>query len=205
MSGDNTQLSAAADATLRVELSKMLATVDQGITAHSNLRDRFSRAATALSLFLIVASAIVTFLAIASDAVKTYVLSSTLVADHFMGAISFLILLGAIGELQLGWREKSGRHSEAANALARLKFLMRREMSSSDALESAKYAELQQAYENVNDLIAKIPEGKFLKLKAVHRRKVEMSRFLDLHPGASILGLRIKIWLRDNMVWPKQK
>jgi hypothetical protein len=89
--------------------------------------------------------------------------------------------------------------AEAANALARLKLLIARELSSDLALTKARFAEIQRAYENVNDLVAKIPERRFLELKALHRRKVEMSKFLDEHPGASISFLRLKVWFRDNM------
>src|SRR5258708_31351241 len=102
-------------------------------------------------------------------------------------------------ELKTSWRERSSRHAEAANALSRVKLLIARELASDLAVTKARFAEIQQAYENVNDLIAKIPEGRFLELKALHRRKVEMSKFLDKHPGASIYLLRLKLWFRDNI------
>jgi hypothetical protein len=40
----------------------------------------------------------------------------------------------------------------------------------------------------------------------LHRRKVEISRILDDHPGANVTLLRLKIWFRDNiLLWPKKQ
>ena len=186
----------------RRSLETNLGRVDQGITAHSHLRDKFSRRAAALSTVIIVAAAIVTVLATSSDTIKELLFLSPSRADQIVGLAGLVALLLSILELKVGWREKSSRHAEAANSLSRLKLLIVRELGNDRALTKARYTELHQAYEDVNDLITKIPESKFLELKAIHKRKVEMSKFLDTHPGSSIILLRIKIWLRDNISWP---
>jgi|HubBroStandDraft_6_1064221.scaffolds.fasta_scaffold735076_2 hypothetical protein len=183
----------------RAGLERNLGRIDQSITGHALLRDRFHLLAGALSSLIVIGAAIVTLLATSSDATKALFFSASSDADHLIGLFGFIVLLCSIFELQFGWREKFARHAEAANALARLKLLVTRELGSDTPLSKARYLELQQAYENVNDLVTKIPERKFLQLKALHRRKVEMSQFLDKHPGSSIVILRIKIWVRDNV------
>jgi hypothetical protein len=190
----------------RDSLETSLGKVDQSITGHSFLRDKFSRRAGVLSSIILIGAAVVTFLAVSSESVRAHFYLSYPRADHLIGLLGFAVLLCSILELQIGWRERSSRHAEAANALARLKLLIARELGSDLTLTKARFTEIQQAYENVNDLIAKIPERRFLELKALHRRKVEMSKFLDRHPGASIFLLRLKIWLRDNMrTWPDKQ
>jgi uncharacterized protein YdcH (DUF465 family) len=194
------------EAGFRNALEINLGRVDQSITGHSFLRDKFSRRAATLSSIILVGAAIVTFLAVSSESIRTYFFLSNSRADYLIGLLGFIVLLCSIFELKISWRERSSRHAEAANALARLKLLITRELASDLALTKARFAEIQQAYENVNDLIAKIPEGRFLELKALHRRKVEMSKFLDKHPGASIHLLRFKIWLRDSIrTWLDEK
>jgi hypothetical protein len=189
----------------RSSLETSLIRVDQGITAHSFLREKFSRRAVLTSSFITIGAAAVTFLAVSSESIKNIITLSQSRADHLIGLLGFTVLVCSILEMQLGWREKSARHSEAANALSRLKLLIVRELGGDFALTKARYSELQQAYENVNDLITKIPERRFLELKARHRRKVEMSQFLDNHPGSSIIILRVKIWLRDNLSNPPRR
>lgn len=44
------------------------------------------------------------------------------------------------------------------------------------------------------------PESEFLAQKRNHLRKIEISKYLDKYPSASILLLRIKFWWRDNYV-----
>jgi hypothetical protein len=187
----------------RNSLETSLGRIDQGITAHSFLRDKFSRRAALLSSLIIFGAALVTFLAVSSAGIKAALSLSDGGSEHLAGFLGFVVLLCAILELQCGWREKGSRHAEAANALARLKLLLARDIGSDLVLTKARYTELQQAYENINDLVAKIPERRFLELKALHRRKVEISKFLDHHPGSSIILLKVKMWLRDNInSWP---
>jgi hypothetical protein len=141
----------------------------------------------------------VTFLAIASEGVRSFFYLSGHSAEHVIGIFGSVVLVGSIAELHFGWREKSAKHSEAANSLARVKFLISRDLSGSAEISRAKYAELQQLYEDACDLVTKIPERRFLALKAAHRRKVELSKMLDVHPGASVFLLKAKLWLRDNL------
>jgi hypothetical protein len=187
-------------------LETSLGRVDQGITAHSYLREKFARRGAIISAGIIIASALVTFLAVASVSIRTYLQLSNDHADHIIGLLGFIVLICAILELQIGWREKSSRHAEAAGALSRLKLIITRELASDLTLTKARFNELQQAYESVNDLVAKIPENRFLELKALHKRKVEISKFLDKQPGSSVRLLKVKIWLRDNVFsWPRRQ
>ena len=54
-------------------------------------------------------------------------------------------------------------------------------------------------YNTVSSMCIKIPESKFNKLKRKHKVKVEISTRLDEYPGSSILLLRLRIWIRDNL------
>jgi hypothetical protein len=190
----------------RSGLETSLGRIDQGITAHSFLRDKFRRRAGLLSSLIVLGAALVTFLAVSSAGIKAALSLSDSGAEHLTGLLGFVVLLCSILELQLGWREKGSHHAEASNALARLKLLIARELGSDLPLTRARYTDLQQAYENINDLVARIPERRFLELKALHRRKVEISKFLDHHPGSSIILLRTKMWIRDNMnTWPSRE
>jgi hypothetical protein len=143
-------------------------------------------------------------LAASSDAIREPFLGDRDTADRIISLSGIAILLVAIADLHFRWPERSARHAEAANSLARYKLLLSRELSNPAPLTGSRYAELKQVYENVSDLTAKVPERKFLHLKGAHRKKVEMSKYLDEHPGSNIYLLRAKIWLRDNLLsWPR--
>ena len=181
--------------THRTELQARLAKLDQNLSAHSILRDRYSRRSSALSLGLILSSTIVALLAVASHDIRSALGSN---ADLLIAFFGVVVLLGSIAELSLRWRECAAAHAEAARALGRLKLLMTRELALDRTISDAKFYELRQSYEDVHDLIAKIPESQFLALKAAHRRKVEISRIISKNPSASITLLRVALFARDN-------
>ena len=43
-----------------------------------------------------------------------------------------------------------------------------------------------------------IPEDQFLRLKATHLRKVEISRLLDKRPFIFLPWVHLQLWWRDN-------
>ena len=182
----------------RQELTTRLRKLDQNISAHSHLRDQFSRRSTILGFVLIISSTIVTIFAVASDRIKALLLPGWLEPDLVISLCGVVVLLGTIAELALGWKEGGAAHAEAARALARLKLLFTHELSKPGQIPLAKFAELRQSYEDLHDLVAKIPESKFLKLKAAHQRKVVLSKMISASPGASLWLLRIKLWIREN-------
>jgi hypothetical protein len=58
-----------------------------------------------------------------------------------------------------------------------------------------------ERYNVILDGVQPIPDSQFLNLKKRHLLKIEISRYLDSHPGASIALVHIRCWVRDN--WPE--
>lgn len=183
----------------RGELSSTLRKVDQGITAHSILRDSFAFRSRLLGLGLVLASGVIAFLAVASDAILRSLFDNPEWAERVIAICGVAILIGTVVNLHFGWGEQAARHADAANSLGRFKLLLNRELVGDQPLNKAKFVEIKLAYENLSDLIARVPESKFLSLKASHRRKVEISKLLDNRPSANIALLRLKLWVRDNI------
>lgn len=181
-----------------IDLVKMVGRIDQTITAHSALRDQYETRSDFISIAIIVASTVITVLSLSSDAVRAVIMPSGILTDHLLGLLGLVVLILSILELKFGWRERAAKHGEAAAALSRLKLLMNREKIEDPSLTREKFEQLQSQYESLSDLIAKIPEANFLKLKGLHKRKVEISKLLDSNPGASVPLLRIRLWFRDN-------
>lgn len=53
-------------------------------------------------------------------------------------------------------------------------------------------------YDLATEVGTQLPEKEFLAQKRNHLQKIEVSKFLDKHPSASILLLTLKFWWRDN-------
>ena len=178
------------------DLKKLLRKVDQAITGHSILRDRYSGRSTVLNLVLLVLSAVITFMAFASKATVEAVFPEFLQNEHALPIFALLMFVITIVEVRVGWKEKSASHGEAANALSSFKHELQKAIGeSAGGLEVARFF---TNYQYVNSSITKIPDSEFLQLKKAHKKKVEICVLLDQYPGASITLLKVKVFLRDN-------
>lgn len=180
------------------QIRKISGKIDQFVTSHSIVRDSLRRKSNIIGGVTLFSSAIVTFLAIASDKVKEAILPESVNADYLLSTLAFVILCGSLAELQFKWRDRAAEHAEAANSFARLKLIFSRDIALGVDKTQQGYVGLKTAYDNVCDMAVKLPDRQFVKLKAAHRRKIELSRYIDDHPYASIWLTRLKLKWRDD-------
>ena len=171
---------------------------DQSITAHSILRDRYSRRSTMLDVSLLVLSAMITFMSFASKDIIDILLPVVMQNKIALPVVSLLLFVVAIVELRVGWKAKFSSHGEAAKALAQFKHELTKTISIKKNCDDADVQTLTTNYQYVNSSIVKIPDDMFLQLKKAHKKKIEISKLLDSYPGALIPILEIKIFFRDN-------
>lgn len=182
----------------REELVRTARIVDQTLTGHSVLRDRFARRAFVLDLSLLILSATIAFLAFSSDMLKSLLLPAFLKDTVVFAGLSLLLFVISVVQWRVGWKERGAAHNDAASALSRLKHELAKTLSGTNAVAEEVFRNHMIQYQYINDSIVKIPEKLFLKLKRRHKSKVELSALLDVYPGASIWLLKFKVLLRDN-------
>lgn len=180
------------------QLRKIAGKIDQFTTAHSIMRDSLRRKSGIISGITLFSSAAVTFLAIASDNIKEALLPNAVNSDYLLSTLAFVILCGSLAELQFKWRDRAAEHAEAASSFARLKLLFSREAALGADETQQGYVGLKTAYDNVCDMAVKLPDRQFIKLKAAHRRKIELSKYIDEHPHGSIWLTKLKLKWRDD-------
>jgi hypothetical protein len=74
----------------------------------------------------------------------------------------------------------------------------------SDRADEAGFRRVLAGYDMASAAGVEIPEKDFLALKQRHKIKVALSKSVDDHPSASLMLLRVKMWLRDNRTEGKQ-
>ncbi len=188
-----------ASETQIAHLTKLTHRTDQMVTAHSILRDRYEARSNLLSGINIFSAAVVTFLSVASLEIKDALLPVTINPDYLLATLAFVSFCGSLAELHFRWREKASVHADAANSYARLKLSLAEGVAEKSTLTHDRYVSLKTAYDSTSDAVARIPDRQFVKLKAAHKRKINLSSYLDDHPSANILLTRIKFWCRDNI------
>jgi hypothetical protein len=180
----------------RDDFRRRFGVLDQMLSAHATLRDRFRRRAVTLTLVTMAMSVAAATLALGDDR-QLHILGLELETKGWLAILAGVIFFLAIVELVVDWRGRSWAHGDAARRLGELKAEFRRADVDGDRVETHG-VDLAAAYEQVTGAIVEIPNGSFNRLKARHRRKVAVSKLLDDRPGAPVLLLRWEV-LRSGL------
>ena len=169
--------------------------VDQLLSMHSLLRDRYHFLAFSLNTLQIAASLFLCALAfVADDALQAAGLfpSRTRLALG-LGALAVLII--AIAEYRVDWKAAGSRHGEAAGRLGRLKALYRRSRAQEETEDPEVQKSLTEEYERTMSILPPIPDRRFSRLKAHHLFKRALSERLSENPKTFAWFLRAQLRL----------
>lgn len=165
------------------ELKRQRRLVDQMATMQSALRDRSTTQAQALRVSQLVLSVVATAFAFAGSAVDLTLLGVTAQRTTWLGWLAVAILCLAVVDLVFDRSGEAGKRDSAVRQLASLKSGYRVDPNSDEIEEHLD--DMTQRYETTMDAVPPVPERDFLRLKARHLTKVEVSRYLSEHPGAT--------------------
>jgi hypothetical protein len=114
-----------------------------------------------------------------------------------LGLASILAFLASLVGLRVDWKGRAANHREAALRLSAILAEFRNYRLADGTWAQSKIDDLRSSYWEVMNNIATIPEKHFLKLKAIHIRKMEISRMLDRSPGCPIVFLRLVLFIKS--------
>src|SRR5579859_5505772 len=101
-----------------IELTRKLRVLDQTLSMHAILRDRYSRLGLAVDLLLLACAVVFCASAFASDTVLSYVGSPEKVR-YMLRAFSILAFMLSIVSLRVDWKGRSGSHRDSAAKMSR--------------------------------------------------------------------------------------
>ncbi len=180
--------------------------IDQLLTAHSVLRDRYARRARFLSVSALALSVALNGFVFANDDVLKFIFRGHVEAAKIgLGLVSIGLLVFAIIEFRVNWEGKSQSHSEAVSRLGRLKAKFR----DGQTTPSEDYwSALSNEYATTMRELPPIPERSFARLKALHVHKRVLSREISNHPGVpcALLSFRLRwrAWRQLSLKVPEQ-
>jgi len=169
--------------------------LDQMLTGHSLLRERYERRALLLSLVTIALSIVATSIAFLSGESTFSILGVQARAQIWIGALTLILFFLALVDLLVRWRQRSGAHADAVQRLGRLKSLFRVATIQDDVVV-ATGVNLSVEYDRTMEQLPAIPEKLILWVKSEHLRKVQVSKLLDTHAGAPVWYLNCLAYLQ---------
>ena len=121
--------------------------------------------------------------------------------DHeiWLGCLAIGIFFLSIMQLRVDWKGRVEAHSRSCTAYWNVKRESGYLISLNDDINENDYQKIFDVNNVASSSSIAIPDRLFPKLKKTHLLKVEISRYLSKHPGASIYRIRFAIWWRDNI------
>ena len=180
----------------RREYRRKFRVLDQMLSSHASLRERYRRRSLALILTIMALSILAASLALAAER-PIEIIAVTVQTKEWLAILAGLIFFLSIVELVVDWRGRAWAHGDAAQRLGLLKGQFRRVEVRGEFVDT-KDIDLDEAYDETTAAIVEIPNSSFNRLKAKHRRKLAVSDLQDTSPGAPVIYLR---WLvfRDGI------
>ena len=175
------------------ENERQYESIDQALSMHSSLRDRYRGRAFWLNTVQIGISLFLCVFAFVGDDVLRLLGYDPSMVRTIIGFAAVIVLLLAITEFRVNWTEIGARHAEAARCLGELKAKYRmafNESAGNDAIENSR---LTVEYQKTMAILPPIPERDFIQLKADHQFKRIMSQRLSHNPKAPQWFLRIQL------------
>lgn len=183
---------------MKPELDRMARVADLMVSGHSLLRDRYRRRATAIDIALLLFSAIVATLSFASTVFLETINPTDLESSFFISITALAIFLLSLFQMKIDWKGKSSSHADAARSWAKAKLAVKSALSSEPITES-DYQLARNEYNYSGEFAIPIPDKHFLTCKSHHLKKVEISKYLSVHPHASPTVVSIKFWVKENI------
>ena len=166
--------------------------VDQSLTMHALLRDRYFRRALVLNTAQIGISLFLCAFAFVPDNLLASINLAPTTARFAVGIAGVCLLLVAITEFRVDWRATGSLHAAAVRELSEIKGQLRRsyhERSDNDI----DTKQLTTKYEKTMGIVPPIPERYFLKLKSRHEFKRVLSEEVSHSPTAPVWLLRLRL------------
>ena len=177
---------------MKEELERKYKVINMMITMHSILHQRFKTKSLIGSIFFLLISIILNVFIFSDYDYISFTGLGIESIKHIIAISSFLIFLLSVIFMLVEWSKKSEQHLQAINQLSRLLNELRSILKLEDSTVLANKVELfDELYNQTNETIPKIPDNKFNYLKAIHYKKVELSKFIDKQKGKPYFVIKI--------------
>jgi len=183
-------------ASIRDELDKQCKIIDMMLTAHSRLRDQNNFRSCFIDLVIFCSSIVLIATLFLDPLILQYLSISQDLARLIIGISTIIIFIFSFVSLRVDWKQKGEQYRQSSETLSKLKNECLRLKFEND--DDSVIVKKHIISETINQLPVKIPENRFLKLKAFHKRKIELSIAIDQNPGASVYVLKLWIFLKAN-------
>lgn len=165
--------------TSRRENERQYRVLNQMLTAHSTLRDRFARRSKALRICLFCSAIAVSGFAFADEKLFQHVGMTPEAVKLAVGVTSLFVLALSVVELLVGWERTAALHEEATRRLSALKLRYRQAHTKYGGKNVRVNEGLTKEWGRLNENLPSINDQQFLRLKHRHQIKRQLSELAE--------------------------
>jgi len=180
-----------------IELNRQFRVLNQTLSIHCFLRDRYLKYSFILDIIVLLCSVILCATIFAKNELYVFLGLETGNSQNLLGIFSVIIFFVSLLHFLVKWKEKSEKHKDAIKKLSKTLSLFRELQKEDKTWDSEDRHKLNTQYWQSMRNIVEIPEKLFLKMKAKHIRKVEVSKLSDNYKGCPIFILKIIVLSRS--------
>lgn len=175
------------------ELDRKFRVVDQMLSQHAAMRDKYRRRSISLRLLLLLCSVMLCGLTLVTVTDWEVIGIDPESGRWILAVAGCVVFFLSLTEMLVNWPESYESHRSATVRLGELKGRLRDRLTQ-DELSHRMAKQIGKECDEVLSQMVPIPEREFLKLKARHVRKIAVSRALDDRPGAPVWLLHLELW-----------
>lgn len=156
--------------------------IDMMRTMHSILRDRFQRYSLAVDMMILAGSVVLCATVFLDPVILNKLKIDPGFSRIILGGTSVLIFLLSLVQLKVNWKQKSEMFGKSVETLCKLK-------SECDTMLKMSPLPAEEVIlgqcKTCGETLAKLPkirDRSFNSLKSKHKRKIELSKYIDTRP-----------------------
>lgn len=181
------------------EIERQFRVLRQTLDMHGFMKDRFSSWAQVIQISLLACSVVFCATTFASDELYKWLGLEPTSAKYVQGLVSVIAFAVSVSLLVVDVRGKAALHGAAVDRFTRVVSEFRQVQSTvGDEWPTEHRKRLHDSYWTANKESTKIPNARFIGLKAKHLRKVEISTLKSRYAGCPQLILCAFIRCRDT-------
>lgn len=181
------------------EVRKRAQVYDMMTTMHSVLSDRYAVRSKILEVGIFGMSIILLSTVFLDPSILLFLKIDEIIARIAIGTSTIIIFFMSLLSLIVDWKGLSVKHKEAFNALVKIKSEWRSLSNNYSEIDDHLIRDLSEKSSLIVSQLTPIPDKYFNKLKHCHYKKIEVSKFINKHPGSNYLVLTLMLTLRSSL------
>jgi hypothetical protein len=186
------------DASVAKELHHQYRIMNMWLTIYQKLFTRYRLRAKIFELILLLCALLLCLTTFVDHKILQFILITSDKSQMILGFSSFALLIIALLSWVTNWKERAAYYGQAVDILCKTRIECG-ELLKLTITETEDFRTKSFIFSFLINNLPQITEKEFHRLKAFHKRQLEVDKMIDRYPGSSVWLLRGFIFFQANI------